>query len=111
MLAPVGTHFLRMQSRHRVKEVGILGTKGVYALRRGQVDGWQEYLIDTCFTSLLYNRLTVFISDGRLAADVERLLVKTLHFNATVMEVRALDAIPLNANDKVDYPRLEKMAQ
>ena len=57
------------------------------------------------------NRLTVFISDGRLAADVERLLVKTLHFNATVMEVRALDAIPLNANDKVDYPRLEKMAQ
>jgi len=57
------------------------------------------------------NKLTVFISDGDLAQDVERLLVRTLHFNTTAMEVRVLDAIPLNANDKVDYPRLEKMAE
>jgi len=55
------------------------------------------------------NHLTVFISDGSLKPDVERLLVQTLHFNATAMEVRALDAIPLNANGKTDYQRLEKM--
>jgi len=56
------------------------------------------------------NHLTVFVSDGDLVPAVERMLVQTLHFNATVMDVRALDAIPLNANDKVDYQRLEKMA-
>ena len=55
------------------------------------------------------NRLTVFIADGKLKPEVERMLVQKLHFNATVMEVRALEAIPLNANDKVDYQRLEKM--
>ena len=41
--------------------------------------------------------------------EVERFLVGKLHFNATVMKVRALDAIPLNANGKTDYPRLKEI--
>ena len=52
--------------------------------------------------------LRVFVA-GAAADEVERFLVSKLHFNATVMKVRALDSIPLNANGKTDYPRLKAM--
>ena len=54
------------------------------------------------------NDLHVFVA-GAAAADVERLLVSKLHFNATSMTVHMLDAIPLNANGKTDYPKLKGM--
>ena len=54
------------------------------------------------------NDLHVFVV-GASAADVERFLVSKLHFNATAMTVHVLDAIPLNANGKTDYPRLKGM--
>ena len=43
------------------------------------------------------------------AAEVEKFLVAKLHFNATVMKVRTLESIPLNANGKTDYPKLKEM--
>ena len=52
--------------------------------------------------------LRVFVA-AAAADEVERFLVSKLHFNATVMKVRALDAIPLNANGKTDYPKLKGM--
>lgn len=54
------------------------------------------------------NRLVVYITDASLKAEVSRHLVKTLHFNASVLEVHGIDAIPLNANGKTDYQALEK---
>jgi len=54
------------------------------------------------------NRLMVFITDAPRREEVARHLVNVLHFNASVLEVRVLDAIPLNANGKTDYPALEK---
>ena len=42
-------------------------------------------------------------------AEVEKFLVAKLHFNATVMKVRTLESIPLNANGKTDYPKLKEM--
>ena len=47
------------------------------------------------------NDLHVFVS-GASAEDVEKFLVAKIHFNATVMKVHVLDAIPLNANGKID---------
>ena len=54
------------------------------------------------------NDLHVFIC-GVSAADVEKFLVAKLHFNATVVKVHVLDSIPLNANGKIDYPKLKGM--
>ena len=54
------------------------------------------------------NDLHVFVA-GAAAAAVERFLVSKLHFNATAMTVHVLDAIPLNANGKTDYPKLKGM--
>ena len=54
------------------------------------------------------NDLHVFVA-GASAADVEKFLVAKLHFNATAMTVHVLDAIPLNANGKTDYPKLKGM--
>ena len=54
--------------------------------------------------------LRVFVTSAG-AEEVERFLVSKLHFNATVMKVRVLDAIPLNANGKTDYPRLREAAE
>jgi acyl-coenzyme A synthetase/AMP-(fatty) acid ligase/acetyltransferase-like isoleucine patch superfamily enzyme/acyl carrier protein len=53
------------------------------------------------------NSLHVFVTQVS-AEDVERLLVSKLHFNSTVMKVRVLETMPLNANGKTDYQRLEK---
>ena len=50
--------------------------------------------------------LRVFVTSVS-AEEVEKFLVEKLHFNATVMKVRVLDAIPLNANGKTDYPKLK----
>ena len=50
--------------------------------------------------------LRVFVASAA-PEEVERFLVAKLHFNATVMKVRAVDAIPLNANGKTDYPKLK----
>ena len=52
--------------------------------------------------------LRVFVASAA-PEEVERFLVAKLHFNATVMKVHAVDAIPLNANGKTDYPRLKAM--
>ena len=52
--------------------------------------------------------LRVFVAHAP-GGEVERFLVGKLHFNATVMKVRVLDSIPLNANGKTDYPRLKEM--
>ena len=52
--------------------------------------------------------LRVFVTSAS-AEEVEKFLVAKLHFNATVMKVRVLDAIPLNANGKTDYPKLKSM--
>jgi acyl-coenzyme A synthetase/AMP-(fatty) acid ligase len=52
--------------------------------------------------------LRVFVTSAS-AEDVEKFLVAKLHFNATVMKVRAIDAIPLNANGKTDYPKLKEL--
>ncbi len=54
------------------------------------------------------NDLHVFVSSAP-RDDVQRFLVSKLHFNTTVVKVHELDAIPLNANGKVDYPRLKEM--
>ena len=54
------------------------------------------------------NDLHVFVVSAS-AEDVERLLVAKLHFNATVMKVHVLDAMPLNANGKTDYPHLKEL--
>ena len=54
------------------------------------------------------NNLHVFVV-GVSVKDVEKFLVSKLHFNTTVMRVHALDAIPLNANGKIDYPTLKEM--
>ena len=54
------------------------------------------------------NDLHVFVSSAA-RDDVQRFLVSKLHFNTTAMKVHELDAIPLNANGKVDYPRLKEM--
>ena len=56
------------------------------------------------------NDLHVFVA-GAGAAGVETFLVAKLHFNATVLKVHALDAIPLNANGKIDYPKLKGMCR
>ena len=53
--------------------------------------------------------LRVFVASAA-PEEVERFLVAKLHFNATVMKVRAVDAIPLNANGKTDYPKLRSEA-
>ena len=53
--------------------------------------------------------LRVFVASAE-PEEVERFLVAKLHFNATVMKVRAVDAIPLNANGKTDYPKLRSEA-
>ena len=53
--------------------------------------------------------LRVFVASAA-PEEVERFLVAKLHFNATVMKVRAVDAIPLNANGKTDYPKLKSEA-
>ena len=53
--------------------------------------------------------LRVFVVSAE-PEEVERFLVAKLHFNATVMKVRAVDAIPLNANGKTDYPKLRSEA-
>jgi acyl-coenzyme A synthetase/AMP-(fatty) acid ligase/acetyltransferase-like isoleucine patch superfamily enzyme/acyl carrier protein len=53
--------------------------------------------------------LRVFVTSA-VAEEVEKFLVAKLHFNATVMKVRAIDAIPLNANGKTDYPKLKSEA-
>ena len=52
--------------------------------------------------------LRVFVTSVA-AEEVEKFLVAKLHFNATVMKVRTIDAIPLNANGKTDYPRLKEI--
>ena len=52
--------------------------------------------------------LRVFVTSAS-AEEVEKFLVAKLHFNATVMKVRVLDAIPLNANGKTDYPKLKSL--
>ena len=52
--------------------------------------------------------LRVFVASAA-PEEVERFLVAKLHFNATVMKVRAVDAIPLNANGKTDYPKLKSL--
>ena len=52
--------------------------------------------------------LRVFVASAS-AEEVEKFLVAKLHFNATVMKVRVLDAIPLNANGKTDYPKLKSL--
>ena len=52
--------------------------------------------------------LRVFVTSAT-AEEVEKFLVAKLHFNATVMKVRTIDAIPLNANGKTDYPRLKEI--
>ena len=54
------------------------------------------------------NDLRVFVASADVA-EVERYLVSKLHFNATVLNVCAIDAIPLNANGKTDYPKLKGM--
>ena len=54
------------------------------------------------------NDLRVFVASADVD-EVERFLVSKLHFNATVMNVCVLDAIPLNANGKTDYPKLKGM--
>ena len=54
------------------------------------------------------NDLHVFVV-GVHAGDVESFIVAKLHFNATAMKVHVLDAIPLNSNGKVDYPKLKGM--
>ncbi len=56
------------------------------------------------------NDLHVFMT-GVAESEAERFLVAKLHFNTTVMKVHVLDDMPLNANGKTDYPRLEKMAK
>lgn len=56
------------------------------------------------------NDLHVFVTSAD-AAEVECFLVTKLRFNTTVMKVHVLDAMPLNANGKTDYPRLEKMSR
>ena len=53
--------------------------------------------------------LRVFVTSVS-AEEVEKFLVEKLHFNATVMKVRVLDAIPLNANGKTDYPKLKSLS-
>ena len=53
--------------------------------------------------------LRVFVASAA-PEGVERFLVAKLHFNATVMKVHAVDAIPLNANGKTDYPKLKSKA-
>ena len=54
------------------------------------------------------NDLNVFVS-GAKADDVEKFLVAKLHFNTTVLKVREIGEIPLNANGKTDYPKLKEM--
>ena len=54
------------------------------------------------------NDLNVFVS-GTKADDVEKFLVAKLHFNTTVLKVREIGEIPLNANGKTDYPKLKEM--
>lgn len=59
----------------------------------------------SCAATGADNDLHVFAT-GRAAAEIERILVDKLHFNTTVMKIHALNALPLNANGKVDYPKL-----
>ena len=54
------------------------------------------------------NDLHVFVA-GVSAAEAEGFLVAKLRFNTTVMKVHVLDAIPVNANGKTDYPKLKGM--
>lgn len=54
------------------------------------------------------NDLRVFVALDDID-KVEKFLVKTLHFNTTVMTVRYLEEIPMNANGKVDYPKLKSL--
>lgn len=54
------------------------------------------------------NDLRIFTTSPDVAS-VEKFLVKTLHFNTTVMKVRHLGEIPLNANGKIDYSKLKKI--
>ena len=55
------------------------------------------------------NDLHVFVC-GVSAVDVEKFLVAKLHFNTTVVKVHVLDSIPLNANGKTDYPKLNSIS-
>ena len=55
------------------------------------------------------NDLHVFVC-GVSAVDVEKFLVAKLRFNATVVKVHVLDSIPLNANGKTDYPKLNSIS-
>lgn len=63
-----------------------------------------------CASAGADNDLHVFVT-GIETDEVEKFLVSKLHFNTTVMKVHAIDDIPVNANGKTDYPRLEKAAK
>lgn len=54
------------------------------------------------------DNMCVFVTDCD-PAEIERYLVSTMHFNTTVVKVRRVDAIPLNLNGKIDYPKLKEM--
>lgn len=62
-----------------------------------------------CACSGIDDKITIFITENNLEAEIKALLVEKTGFHPSAFVVKKIDGIPFTANGKVDYHKLQDL--
>ena len=64
---------------------------------------------DKCACAGVDDLITIFVTEEGLEDGIKNLLVEKTGFNPRAFQIKKIDAIPVKASGKIDYPALQKM--